>query len=52
MWLNIHNIGSNSSYNTTMGNVICGVSGSDKSSLAMDVLYTEGFRRYLESLST
>lgn len=31
--------------------VICGVSGSGKSSLAMDVLYAEGSRRYLESLS-
>ncbi|WP_076635380.1 ATP-binding cassette domain-containing protein [Lactiplantibacillus plantarum] len=30
---------------------ICGVSGSGKSSLAMDVLYAEGSRRYLESLS-
>lgn len=30
---------------------ICGVSGSGKSSLAMDVLYAEGSRRYLASLS-
>lgn len=31
---------------------ITGVSGSGKSSLAMGVLYSEGSRRYLESLST
>ena len=31
---------------------ICGVSGSGKSSLALGVLYAEGSRRYLESLST
>lgn len=31
---------------------ICGVSGSGKSSLAMGVLYAEGARRYLETLST
>lgn len=31
---------------------ICGVSGSGKSSLAMGILYSEGSRRYLESLST
>lgn len=31
---------------------ICGVSGSGKSTLAMDVLYAEGSRRYLQSLST
>ena len=31
---------------------IAGVSGSGKSSLALDVLYAEGSRRYLESLST
>lgn len=30
---------------------ICGVSGSGKSSFAMDILYAEGSRRYLESLS-
>ena len=29
----------------------CGVSGSGKSSLAFDVLYAEGQRRYLECLS-
>jgi len=31
---------------------ISGVSGSGKSSLALGVLYAEGSRRYLESLST
>ena len=31
---------------------VAGVSGSGKSSLALDVLYAEGSRRYLESLST
>ena len=31
---------------------VCGVSGSGKSSLALGVLYAEGSRRYLESLST
>ena len=31
---------------------ITGVSGSGKSSLALGVLYAEGSRRYLESLST
>ena len=31
---------------------IAGVSGSGKSSLALGILYSEGSRRYLESLST
>jgi excinuclease ABC subunit A len=31
--------------------VICGVSGSGKSSLALDTLYAEGQRRYIESFS-
>lgn len=31
---------------------IAGVSGSGKSSLALGILYAEGSRRYLESLST
>ena len=31
--------------------VICGISGSGKSSLAFDTIYAEGQRRYLESLS-
>ena len=32
--------------------VITGISGSGKSSLAFDILYAEGQRRYVESLST
>ena len=32
--------------------VMTGVSGSGKSSLAFDTLYAEGFRKYLDSLST
>ncbi len=32
--------------------VICGVSGSGKSSLALDTLFAEGQRRYVESLSS
>jgi len=32
--------------------VLCGVSGSGKSSLAIDTLYAEGQRRYIESFST
>ncbi len=31
--------------------VLCGVSGSGKSSLALDTLYAEGQRRYIESFS-
>jgi excinuclease ABC subunit A len=31
--------------------VICGVSGSGKSSLAFDTLYAEGQRRYVETFS-
>ena len=31
--------------------VFCGPSGSGKSSLAMDTIYAEGQRRYVESLS-
>ena len=31
--------------------VFCGISGSGKSSLAMDTLYAEGQRRYIESFS-
>ena len=31
--------------------VLCGVSGSGKSSLAIDTLYAEGQRRYIESFS-
>ncbi len=32
--------------------VLCGTSGSGKSSLAIDTLYAEGQRRYIESFST
>ncbi len=32
--------------------VFCGVSGSGKTSLALDTLYAEGQRRYIESFST
>lgn len=32
--------------------VICGISGSGKSSLAFDTIYQEGQRRYLQSLSS
>src|SRR5271169_3703435 len=32
--------------------VITGPSGSGKSSLALDILFTEGKRRYMESLSS
>lgn len=32
--------------------VLTGVSGSGKSSLAFDTLYAEGYRKYMESLST
>src|SRR4051812_415178 len=32
-------------------NVITGVSGSGKSSLAFDTLYAEGYRKYIDSLS-
>ncbi len=32
--------------------VVCGVSGSGKSSLTMDTLFAEGQRRYVESLSS
>src|SRR6056297_2363730 len=32
--------------------VVCGPSGSGKSTLAFDIIYAEGQRRYVESLST
>ena len=32
--------------------VVCGVSGSGKTSLALDAMYAEGQRRYIESFST
>ena len=47
---NLKNIDVNIPLNKIVG--IAGVSGSGKSSLALGVLYAEGSRRYLESLST
>lgn len=47
---NLKNINVNVPLNKIVG--IAGVSGSGKSSLALGVLYAEGSRRYLESLST
>ncbi len=47
---NLKNIDVNIPLNAIVG--IAGVSGSGKSSLALGVLYAEGSRRYLESLST
>ena len=47
---NLKNIDVNVPLNRMVG--IAGVSGSGKSSLALGVLYSEGSRRYLESLST
>ena len=47
---NLKNIDVDIPLNQIVG--IAGVSGSGKSSLALGVLYTEGSRRYLESLST
>lgn len=47
---NLKNIDVNVPLNRIVG--IAGVSGSGKSSLALGVLYAEGSRRYLESLST
>ena len=32
--------------------IVTGVSGSGKSSLAFDTLYAEGYRTYIDSLST
>ena len=50
---NVHNL-KNLDVNIPLQRIvaICGVSGSGKSSLALGVLYAEGSRRYLESLST
>ena len=47
---NLKNIDVDIPLNRTVA--IAGVSGSGKSSLALGVLYAEGSRRYLESLST
>ena len=47
---NLKNIDADIPLNQIVG--IAGVSGSGKSSLALGVLYAEGSRRYLESLST
>ncbi|CAK7035982.1 MAG: UvrABC system protein A [Bacteroides rodentium] len=47
---NLKNIDVDIPLNKVVG--IAGVSGSGKSSLALGVLYSEGSRRYLESLST
>jgi excinuclease ABC subunit A len=50
---NIHNLKQvNVSIPKNQFIVITGVSGSGKSSLAMDTLYAEGQRRYVESLSS
>lgn len=47
-----HNLqGVNLSLQRDEMNVFCGPSGSGKTSLAMDTLYAEGQRRYVESLS-
>lgn len=47
---NLKNINVDVPLNKIVG--IAGMSGSGKSSLALGVLYAEGSRRYLESLST
>ncbi|MBD5128777.1 MAG: excinuclease ABC subunit UvrA [Ruminococcaceae bacterium] len=47
---NLKNISADIPLNKIVG--IAGVSGSGKSSLALGILYAEGSRRYLESLST
>ena len=47
---NLKNIDVDIPLNQIVG--IAGVSGSGKSSLALGILYAEGSRRYLESLST
>lgn len=47
---NLKNVDMDIPLNNIVG--IAGVSGSGKSSLDLGVLYAEGSRRYLESLST
>ena len=47
---NLKNIDLDIPLNQIVG--VAGVAGSGKSSLALGVLYSEGSRRYLESLST